>query len=71
MARPLRIEYAHAIYHVTSRGNARQALAPSGPVGSSGAHRRLTWLGLVGSGDADAVYWLDNRRIQHLPRPGR
>jgi len=26
MARPLRIEYAHAIYHVTSRGNARQAI---------------------------------------------
>ena len=24
MARPLRIEFSHAIYHVTSRGNARQ-----------------------------------------------
>jgi len=26
MARPLRIEYAGAIYHVMSRGNARQAI---------------------------------------------
>ena len=26
MARPLRIEYAGAVYHVTSRGNARQAI---------------------------------------------
>lgn len=26
MARPLRIEYPGAIYHVTSRGNARQAI---------------------------------------------
>jgi hypothetical protein len=24
MARPLRIEYANAVYHVTSRGNARK-----------------------------------------------
>ena len=24
MARPLRIEYPHALYHVTSRGNARE-----------------------------------------------
>jgi len=26
MSRPLRIEFAHAVYHVTSRGNARQAI---------------------------------------------
>ena len=26
MARPLRIEFPHAVYHVTSRGNARQAI---------------------------------------------
>ncbi len=26
MTRPLRIEYPGAIYHVTSRGNARQAI---------------------------------------------
>ena len=26
MARPLRIEFAGAIYHVTSRGNARAAI---------------------------------------------
>jgi hypothetical protein len=26
MARPLRIEYAGALYHVTARGNAREAI---------------------------------------------
>ncbi len=26
MSRPLRIEYAGALYHVTSRGNARQPI---------------------------------------------
>jgi len=26
MARPLRIEFFHAIYHITSRGNARQRI---------------------------------------------
>ncbi len=26
MARPLRIEIFHAIYHITSRGNARQRI---------------------------------------------
>jgi len=26
MARPLRIEFPGAVYHVTSRGNARQAI---------------------------------------------
>jgi putative transposase len=26
MARPLRIEFAGALYHVTSRGNAREAI---------------------------------------------
>jgi len=27
MARPLRIEYPGAVYHITSRGNAREAIA--------------------------------------------
>ena len=26
MARPLRIEYAEAVYHITSRGNARRSI---------------------------------------------
>ena len=26
MARPLRLEFPHAVYHVTSRGNARQKI---------------------------------------------
>ena len=26
MARPIRIEYAGALYHITSRGNAREAI---------------------------------------------
>jgi hypothetical protein len=26
MARPLRIEFAGALYHITSRGNAREAI---------------------------------------------
>ena len=26
MSRPLRVEFAGALYHVTSRGNARQAI---------------------------------------------
>jgi len=26
MSRPLRIEYAEAVYHVTSRGNARRSI---------------------------------------------
>ena len=26
MARPLRIEFPHAVYHATSRGNARQCI---------------------------------------------
>ena len=29
MARPLRIEFSHAIYHVTSRGHARQRIVKS------------------------------------------
>ena len=37
------------------------------PVGSPGAYRRLTWLGFVSDADADAVYWLDNLSIEHLP----
>lgn len=31
MARPLRIEYEGALYHVTSRGNERKAIFRSGP----------------------------------------
>lgn len=27
MARPLRLEYPRAVYHVTSRGNARRPIA--------------------------------------------
>jgi putative transposase len=27
VARPLRIEYSGAVYHITSRGNAREAIA--------------------------------------------
>jgi len=30
MARPLRIEYAGALYHVTSRGNKRKAIFKGG-----------------------------------------
>ncbi len=30
MARPLRIEYPGAVYHITSRGNAREAIARAG-----------------------------------------
>ena len=41
------------------------------PVGSPGAYRRLTWLGFVSEGDADAIYWLDNVRVEHQPRKGR
>ena len=26
MARPIRVEYAHAVYHVTARGNERKAI---------------------------------------------
>ena len=37
------------------------------PVGSPGAYKRLTWLGFVSSADAEAVYWLDNLRIEHQP----
>ena len=31
MARPLRIEFAGAVYHITSRGNARQPIFLDGP----------------------------------------
>jgi len=31
MARPLRIEYPGGVYHVTSRGNARQAIFADDP----------------------------------------
>ena len=31
MARPLRLEYPGAIYHVTARGNARRAIFRSDP----------------------------------------
>ena len=35
------------------------------PIGSPGAYKRLTWLGFVSSGDADAVYWLDNIKLRY------
>ncbi len=28
MARPLRLEYAGALYHITSRGNTRESIFP-------------------------------------------
>lgn len=40
MARPLRIEFAGAIYHVTSRGNAQQDIV----LDDADRHRRLDWL---------------------------
>ena len=40
MARPLRIEFAHALYHVTSRGNARQKVFRD----DRDYQRRLDWL---------------------------
>ena len=41
MARPLRIEFPHAIYHVTSRGNARQRIVKTDT-------DRQAWLGVLG-----------------------
>lgn len=41
MSRPLRIEYAGALYHVTARGNARQDIYFSDS-------DRLAWLGVLG-----------------------
>jgi putative transposase len=40
MARPLRIEFAHALYHVTSRGNACRKVFRDDRV----YQRRLDWL---------------------------
>ena len=40
MARPLRIEFAGGLYHVTSRGNARQDIYADN-------HGRATFLNLV------------------------
>jgi REP element-mobilizing transposase RayT len=40
MARPLRIEFAGAIYHVMSRGNARQAIVRD----DADREKRLDWL---------------------------
>jgi len=42
MARPLRLEYAGAVYHITSRGNAKQAIFRDDA-------DRETFLGIVGS----------------------
>ena len=41
MARPLRIEFAHALYHVTSRGNARQRIVTTDA-------DRQAWLSVLG-----------------------
>ena len=43
MARPLRIEYPGALYHVTARGNAKQDIF----LDHEDRHRFLTVLGLV------------------------
>ncbi len=40
MARPLRIEYASALYHVMSRGNERRPMARD----DMDRQRRLEWL---------------------------
>ena len=40
MARPLRIEFAGAIYHVMSRGGARQAIVRD----DADREKRLDWL---------------------------
>jgi len=40
MARPLRIEFAGALYHVISRGNARAAVVR----GDADRQKRLHWL---------------------------
>ena len=40
MARPLRIEYEDALYHVTSRGNARQTIFRD----EMDYRRRMDWL---------------------------
>ena len=40
MARPLRIEFAGAVYHVMSRGNARQDIA----LDDADREKRLDWL---------------------------
>lgn len=51
MARPLRIEYSDAVYHVTSRGNARNAISiqiidrKEFLLILDGVIRRLNWLG--------------------------
>ena len=41
MARPLRIEFPYAIYHVTSRGNARQRIIKTDAA-------QQTWLRVLG-----------------------
>ena len=41
MARPLRIEFPHALYHVTSRGNARQRIVKTDA-------DRQAWLSVLG-----------------------
>jgi REP element-mobilizing transposase RayT len=41
MARPLRIEFPHAVYHVTSRGNARHRIVRTDA-------DRQAWLSILG-----------------------
>ena len=50
MSRPLRIEYPHALYHVTSRGNARKKIFRDD-------HDRATFLEVLGS-VVDRYHWL-------------
>ena len=56
MARPLRIEYEHALHHVISRGDNRRRIVSD----DAGHEKRLAWLERV---DADASAWFAGRRI--------
>ena len=52
---------------VTPRGKPPQTFDDL-PVGSPGEYQRLTWLGFISAADADTIFWLDNLRIEPLPR---
>ena len=59
MARPIRVEYADAVYHVTARGNERKAIYRDNP-------DRLRFLETVEEavrrfGVVVHAYWLSNR----------
>lgn len=67
MARPLRIEFPGAVYHVTSRGDRRE------PIFVDEAGRRAL-LDVLGSGlarfDASALAWCLMRNHYHFAQPG-